>query len=72
MNVTEYRLLLHRQSGEVWAVRVEGQELTGVVGPLRERPRDSALPDLPYDEDPDTAEWVVRYFEEFTAIGHAS
>jgi hypothetical protein len=70
--VTEYRLLRHRQSGEVWAVRVEGQELTGVLGPLQEQPRDSALPTLPYDDDDrDTAEWLVRYFEEFTAIGHA-
>jgi len=66
--MTEYRLLRHRGSGEVWAVRTERDELTGVFGPLREMLPRSALPDLPYDDDRDTAEWVIRYLEEFTQL----
>jgi hypothetical protein len=71
MVVTEYSLLRHRRSGQVWAVRLEGSELTGVFGPVVEVVGRAALPDLPYDEDHDMAEWVVRYFEEFTRIESA-
>jgi hypothetical protein len=67
-DVTEYRLLQHRRSGELWAVRVEGRELTGVFGPLPERPAPTALSELPYDEDRDTADWVIRYQEEFATL----
>ncbi len=66
--VTEYRLLLHRVSGELWAVRIEHDELTGVFGPMRETLARETLPDLPYDDDSDTAEWLIRYLEEFTAL----
>ncbi len=68
MEVTEYRLLQHRRSGELWAVRVEGRELTGVFGPLPARVPPSALAELPYDDDRDTAEWVIRYLEEFATL----
>jgi hypothetical protein len=66
--VTEYRLLQHRRSGELWAVRVEGQVLTGVSGPLSARVAPSQLPDLPYDDDHDTAEWGIRYLDEFASL----
>jgi len=52
----------------MWAVRLEGAELTGVYGPLTEAPSRAALAELPYDEDADTADWVIRYFEEFTTL----
>jgi hypothetical protein len=67
--VTEYRLLQHRRSGEIWAVRVEGRELTGVFGPLPGRLSPAELAALPYDdEDHDTAEWMIRYLEEFAPL----
>jgi len=49
-------------------VRVEGRELTGVFGPLPARVPPSALAELPYDDDRDTAEWVIRYLEEFATL----
>ena len=49
-------------------MRLEGAELTGVYGPLTEAPGRAELAELPYDEDADTAEWVIRYFEEFTTL----
>ena len=66
--ITEYRLLQHRGSGEIWAVRVERGELTGVFGPLPARISPAELSALPYDEDQDTAEWVIRYLEEFATL----
>ena len=68
LEITEYRLLQHRGSGEIWAVRVERQELTGVFGPLPARIPPAELSALPYDEDQDTAEWVIRYLEEFATL----
>jgi hypothetical protein len=68
VEATEYRLLQHRGSGEIWAVRVEGRELTGVYGPLPARVSRAELTALPYDEDQDTAEWVIRYLEEFATL----
>ena len=68
MDVTEYRLLQHRRSGELWAIRVEGFELTGTFGPLPARVSPRELAALPYDDDQDTAEWVTRYIEEFATV----
>ena len=52
----------------MWAVRLEGSELTGVYGPLQVAPGRQALAELPYEEDQDTAEWLIRYLEEFTTL----
>jgi hypothetical protein len=68
--VTTYQLWRHQHSNEVWAVRLEHNMVTGVCGPL---PPDlsttDALPFHDYDDDPDQAEWLLRYQEEFSLIG---
>jgi len=68
--VTTYQLWRHQQSNEVWAVRLEYNMVTGVCGPLPpEMATVAALPTHDYDDDPDQAEWLLRYQEEFNQIG---
>ncbi|MGH7278705.1 MAG: hypothetical protein ACREJG_08450 [Candidatus Rokuibacteriota bacterium] len=69
-SVTTYRLLRHARSGELWAIRLEWQTLTGVSGPLPPgTTRAARLADLVYDDDRDEAEWIARYYEEFEVLG---
>ena len=51
-------------------MRLEHNMVTGVCGPLPPTiaTRD-ALPTHDYDDDPDQAEWLLRYQEEFNLIG---
>lgn len=68
--VTTYQLWRHQQSQEWWAVRLEYNMVTGVCGPLpAELATVAALPTHDYDDDPDQAEWLLRYQEEFNLIG---
>lgn len=67
--VTTYQLWRHQRSNEVWAVRLEYDMVSGVAGPLNaEAATLAALPGHDYDDDPDQAEWLLRYQEEFQLI----
>lgn len=65
----QYQVWQHVRSKELWAVRVEHDVLTGVFGPLVERPRRAEdLADLMYEEHPDDLEWIVRASDYFLAV----
>jgi hypothetical protein len=67
--VTTYQLWRHQRSNEVWAVRLEYDMVSGVAGPLSADAATVAeLPSHDYDDDPDQAEWLLRYQEEFQLI----
>jgi hypothetical protein len=49
-----YEYWRHKALPEIYAVRLEGRQVTGVAGPLPEATLDSsALPHYVYDDDPE-------------------
>ncbi len=47
-----YQFWLHAPTEDVYAVRLDDQDVTGICGPLDEAERlPDLLPDFPYDDD---------------------
>jgi hypothetical protein len=65
----QYQVWRHTRSRELWAVRLEYDELTGACGPLPDCPRRTEeLADLLYEDHPDDLEWIVRACEHFVSV----
>jgi hypothetical protein len=63
---TTYELWEHGQSGEVFAVRLNGQRITGCRGPLFSNQVHAAkLREHPYDDDPSDLAWIERHRENW-------
>ncbi len=65
--IVAYALVQHTGSHEVWAVRTEGDVLTGICGPFPGA-RPSNLADLAYEDHPDDLEWVLRAWDAFRVL----
>lgn len=62
-----YAFWAHGQSGEVFAVRLDGSDrIDGCYGPLLSRDiRDRELPRYPYSTDPGALAWIERHRENW-------
>lgn len=66
-DIITYALVQHTRSQEIWALRTEGDVLTGVCGPFSGTPP-SDLTELAYEDHPDDLEWVIRAVEHFRVL----
>jgi hypothetical protein len=66
--VNRYQLWQHSKTHELWAVRLESDELTGVFGPVAWAAQHGDLSMLLYEEHPDDFEWLFRAAEDFTVV----
>lgn len=66
-----YEYWQHKVSRELYAVRLEITQVTGVFGPLTApaRSHQLALPHYPYEEDPFRLDWMQERTGEFLLAG---
>lgn len=64
-----YQFWAHKTSGETYAIRLEGDKVTGCVGPLYREPIDwFDLEDYHYDEWLVNADWVDANQDKFRLL----
>ncbi len=60
----------HNRSGEIYAVRLDAGELTGIVGPVHWREvKDHALGDFEFDRQAEDIPWAIEHLDDFGWYG---
>jgi hypothetical protein len=67
-----YQYWRHKATGETYAVRLDGRQVTGVRELAPASARDpNKLPDYDYDDDPHRCRWLEERGSEFLLTGQS-